>query len=170
MKTKFFLCMLSFCIVLTDCSMGIKGEAKDEDFYSVYKNFSSFSARSVIQDGVPVVGVLLKHSSEGAYNQTVYSQDTNTFSIYCLFDEIGTNGDNMQFNYVLYVPEDIFVKYKEANGKNPDSGNAFWWYMVTYYKLDMQTIQSDWSTVITTLCTQTQCPKAKIEDIGYWAY
>ena len=168
MKLKFCILALFICIIFCACSTGSNEDTQNEGFYSVYKNFGNVSTRTALQDGEPVVGVLLKHSSEGAYNEAVYSKDPNSFSIYCLFDNHGVNGDGMEFNYVLYVPEDIFVKYKEANGKNTDSGNPFWWYMVTYYNLNMDSIQSNWPTVIETLCTQNQCPEAKVEDIGSW--
>ena len=138
--------------------------------YNVFKNFDTVPAKAVgVTPGEAVVGVLLKHSSEGAYNSTVFSKDPNTFSIFCLFGAHGFNGDKMEFNYVLYVPEDIYAKYKAANGKNPTSGNPFWWYMVTYYKLDVNTISTNWPAIIDTLCNQTKCPEAQTKDIGTWA-
>jgi hypothetical protein len=112
-----------------------------------------------------VVGVLLKYTSEGAYNATVYSRDDNTFSIYCLFDRHGFNGDGMEFNYVLYVPRDIRDQYIAGGGFNPDSGDPFWWYMRTYLGLSMQNIAADWPSAIDLLCGRTDCPKASSADV-----
>lgn len=172
MKLKNILLAGMIGVLFVSCATETKDESGDKSTddatYAVYKNFGAMPARAALPDGEAVVGVLLKHSSEGAYNATVASIDPETFSIWCLFDDHGTNGDGMEFNYVLYVPEDVFETYRNANGKNPDSGNAFWWYMSTYYHLSMSAIQHDWPTIITTLCAEEECPKADAKDIGTW--
>lgn len=146
--------------------------------YKVYKNFSQIQSVSLlnqkntvysIQNGESIVGVLLKYTSEGKYNDQVYPIDANTFCVYCLFDNHGFNGDGMEFNYVLYIPEDIKNQYSAGGGINPDSGNPFWWYMITYFNNSIQDIQGNWKVVIDFLIKNTECPKAKSTDVSeFW--
>jgi hypothetical protein len=132
--------------------------------YGLYKNFGAISAKGV-QDGTPFIGVLLKFSGEGNYNSTVKPYASDVFSLYCLFSDIGVNGDGMQFNYVLYVPQDIQDQFTVGGGTNPASGDPFWWYAFTYLGLSITEINTNWPSALNRLLTSTSLPKANSTDV-----
>ena len=127
-----------------------------------------------------IIGVLLKFHGEGLYSSNSafknhYNFKKNEFdnprAFYLEYlDTIGTNGDGMKFNYVLYVPQIIRTVYEEGNGVNPKSGNPFWWYMSTYYGEDINSIRNNWEPVLEQLLkhkVSLSLPKA--EDVkGDW--
>ncbi len=138
--------------------------------YQLYKNFASVPAKAAggLSDGEEIIGVLLKYTSEGAYDVDVAPVDSQTFCVYCLFDDHGMNGDGMEFNYVLYVPQDIQDQFQAGGGHNPKSGDPFWWYMSTYLGQSLETIHGDWTATIGVLCSGAELPKADAADIGTW--
>ncbi len=168
------LAIICFSLFLSSCqNPTVTDPGNVSSKYAVYKNFNQFPSKRIIpkagtqlQDGEPIVGVLLKFTSEGAYDTEVYPRDANTFAIYCLFDEHGLDGDGMEFNYVLYVPQDIQDQYRAGGGANPSSGDPFWWYMKTYFGASLQVIKGDWAPNIEFLCGLTECPKANSADVA----
>ncbi len=167
-----FLMIATLVAALVSCSTDAPNEGPAAaEGYKIYKNFDSLPSLGMkdIVDGEEVVGVLLKYTSEGAYSPDVTPIDAETFCIYCLFDQHGTNGDGMEFNYVLYVPEDIQNKYTAGGGKNPTSGNPFWWYMLTYLDSGIEDIHNNWPAVIEFLCGDNELPVAGSADVtGIW--
>jgi len=157
-------------LFVISCTNPADSETNEADStYKVYTNFGTTFARGAApSEGEAIIGVLLKYTSEGAYNSEVYPRDANTFSIYCLFGEVGTNGDGMEYNYVLYVPEDIKNQYAAGSGEYPDSGNPFWWFMKTYLNTSMTVIQNNWVAAIDLLCNRSECPKASSIDVPGW--
>jgi hypothetical protein len=161
-----------FAVLLFSCgNTVIEDNQQTEMGYAVYRNFSNLPAKGIreLPQGEPIIGVLLTFTSDGPYSNEVYSKDDDAFSIYCLFNDHGINGDGMEFNYVLYVPEDIKNQYIRGNGRNPQSGNPFWWYMATYFGSSLSVITGDWYTVIDMLCSNNDLPKANCADIGKWS-
>ena len=161
-----------FAVLLFSCgNTVIEDNQQTQMGYVVYRNFSNLPAKGIreLPQGEPIIGVLLTFTSDGPYSNEVYSKDDDAFSIYCLFDDHGINGDGMEFNYVLYVPEDIKNQYILGNGRHPQSGNPFWWYMATYFGSSLSVIKGDWYTVINMLCSNNDLPKANCADIGKWS-
>ena len=159
--------LLGVLVILAGCA------ASGTNEYSLYKNFSSISSKSIqskdLQPGTPIIGVLLKYTGEGAYNADVKPMDDKTFCLYCLFGDIGKNGDGMQFNYVLYVPEEIQTKFAAGGGINSSSGDPFWWYMSTYLGLSMSAIRADWNSALSLLLDNSGLPIANASDVsGFW--
>lgn len=111
-----------------------------------------------ILSNLKIKGVLLKYHSEGLYSRNSYfsafyddsnKQFRNPNAFYLEYlGKIEETHYGMEFNYVLYVPEVIKTTYAKGNGKNPKSGNPFWWYMQTYYGKDMNMIRSDWPSAL----------------------
>ena len=111
-----------------------------------------------ILSNLKIKGVLLKYHSEGLYSRNSYfsafyddsnKQFRNPNAFYLEYlGKIEETHYGMEFNYVLYVPEVIKTTYAKGNGKNPESGNPFWWYMQTYYGKDMDMIRSDWPSTL----------------------
>lgn len=113
-----------------------------------------------ILSNLQIKGVLLKYHSEGLYSRRdsyfkAFYDDRksqfrhpNAFYLEYLGTTTETTHYGMEFNYVLYVPEIIKTTYAEGNGKNPTSGNPFWWYMQTYYGKNMNMVRNDWPTAL----------------------
>lgn len=174
MLRKSILTVCAVCVLLigvfVSCANLADNNSKEKSYYKIYKNFDELNSRSAdsVIDGEPIVGVLLKYTSEGAYSDVVYSRDTTSFSIYCLFDAPGINEDKMKFNYVLYVPEGIRNEFIEGGGAHPNSGDPFWWYMKTYMNSSMSVIHNDWASTIKILCDNAECPQADSADVAGW--
>ena len=129
-----------------------------------------------IDNAPEIVGVLLKFHKEGLYNRNSsffkneYSngsfKNKNAFYLEYL-DHIGKNGDGHEFNYVLYVPDCISEAYTKGHGRNPDSGNPFWWYMATYYGKKVEKIRTNWEGTLEFLLSNRDGLAApKPEDVG----
>jgi len=151
-------------LALAACLGATSGPATTETAYPVYKNCSAPQAKA-LEPGYPVEGVLLKYSSEGDYSNSVKSRNADGFSVYCLFDQTGTNGDGMSFNYVLYIPQDIQDQFKAGGGANPTSGDPFWWYMSTYFGTSLDEIQNNWPATIELLVGRDTAPRARAQDV-----
>lgn len=63
-----------------------------------------------------------------------------------------TNGD--EYNFILYYPSSIKEAYAEGNGKNPNSGDPFWWYLETYYEYNMNDAFSKAEEILEKLFTE----------------
>lgn len=112
-----------------------------------------------ILNNLNVQGVLLKYHSEGLYspNSSYFkafyddrkSQFKNPNAFYLEYlEEIKVNRKGKKYNYVLYVPDIIQTAYIKGEGKNPTSGDPFWWYMQTYYGKDINVIRRDWPSAL----------------------
>lgn len=158
LSALFFLALSFFAL---NCSV-----TQFSGSYRLYKNFDSVASKDVanLPEGDPIIGVLLVFTSDGAYNSRIKPIDQYTFCIYCLFDEHIINGDGMEFNYILYVPEDIRNIYQLGGGNYPKSGDPFWWYMSTYFGLMLPEIMDNWPKVIDLLCSSAELPRATIDD------
>ena len=111
-----------------------------------------------ILNNLKIKGVLLKYHSERLYDDNSYfkafydynnKQFRNPNAFY--LEYLGSTKEThygMKYNYVLYVPNIIQTTYAEGKGKNPKSGNPFWWYMQTYYGKDMNMIRNDWPSTL----------------------
>ena len=169
MKTKILIAFLMVTILsmLLSCNLLVNNSEENIDKYSIYKNFNIIS-RTIAEYGEPVVGVLLKYTNDGNYNNDVFPVDEKTFAIYCLFDQHGFNGDNMEFNYVLYVPEGIVTEYINQGGAYPQSGNPFWWYMKKFMNSSINVILNDWPSTIDILIGNNDMPVPKnISALGW---
>lgn len=107
--------------------------------------------------GEPIIGVLLKFTDEGAWNEDIRPVDKETFSLYCIFTT-RENGDGMKYNYVLYVPECIKTEYQAVTGDYRHSGNPFWWYMRNYLDLSYTEIKNDWYSALSLLLESDNLP------------
>lgn len=111
-----------------------------------------------ILNNLNVQGVLLKYHSEGLYSDNsyfsvFYDKDNrkfrNPYAFYLEYlGEIKENRKGKKYNYVLYVPNIIQTAYIKGEGKNPTSGDPFWWYMQTYYGKDINVIRRDWPSAL----------------------
>lgn len=48
--------------------------------------------------------------------------------------------DEAKYNFVLYIPNSIKEAYAKGNGKSPNTGNPFWWYLDVYYGYKMSDV------------------------------
>lgn len=111
-----------------------------------------------ILSNLQIEGVLLKYHSEGLYSRDSYfsafydysnNQFNNPYAFYLEYlGEIKENRKGKKYNYVLYVPNIIQTTYIKGEGKNPTSGDPFWWYMQTYYGKDINVIRRDWPSAL----------------------
>ena len=164
MKSKcclFFL--LICCLFLTSCSADLNDskDISDTSTLCVITNLeiSDFenTTRGISSTKQIISGVLLKYHSEGLFskNSLVSLDNPNAFYVEYLGENAKYyNGDGMEFNTVLYVPDIIKTTYKELGGKNPNSGNPFWLYMRVFLNLDLNTIRSSWNETIYLLVEQ----------------
>lgn len=128
----------------------------------LYSNVSSIqnNTRTV---GAPIINVLLKFTNTGNYTLTdgtvIKPQDRNSFSLYYIFGS-DYNGDGMEYNYVLYVPEGIIPAYERDTGKIHvnGNGNPFWWYTEKYLGLDITEIRDDWYATLDLLLDADSLP------------
>lgn len=111
-----------------------------------------------ILSNLNIQGVLLKYHSEELYDDKSYFKafyddrksqfrNPNAFYLEYLW-EIKENRKGKKYNYVLYVPDIIQTAYIKGEGKNPTSGDPFWWYMQTYYGKDINVIRRDWPSAL----------------------
>ncbi len=114
-------------------------------------DFADYASKGTIEKGQKITGVLLKFHSEGLFDRASNVRLEDPYAFYV--DYLGKNaryynGDGMEFNTVLYVPDVIRTVYKGFGGVNPDSGNPFWWYMDVFLGMDMNTVRSSWNETI----------------------
>lgn len=142
-------CYLFFIFVLCLLTaVGCSQSPAEPKNLTVISNVDSIrSSKSV--EGDAIVGVLLKYHEEGTFSSSslFLLNDENAFYLEQL-DQTYPNGDGMKFNYVLYVPDCIHDVYEAAGGSNPNSGNPFWWYMLTYYGANFDCITGNWEEAL----------------------
>ena len=138
-KIVYSLFILLFVLVVVACSGDASTEnvAEEDDYLEVISNLETNGtpiARSIgsLAEAPPITGVLLKFHNEGLYdpNNSFFAgkfNNKNAFYLEYLYEDKET-WYGMKFNYVLYVPDKIQKAYQNGNGRNPDSGNPFWWY------------------------------------------
>ena len=188
---KKILCLLIalLAFVLISCSQNIKTpenekpsqgttESGDTDQEQVNKDYlvvltnldDDTTVSRAISKELPLKGVLLKYQNEGLFSRDSEITLNNENAFY--FEYLGEdasyfNGDKMEFNAVLYVPDCIPQAYSEGNGFNPTSGNPFWWYMSTYLNKSYNEIRSDWIGTINYLLTlrSEKLPMPKSDDV-----
>ena len=180
-KIVYSLFILLFVLVVVACSGDASTEnvAEEDDYLEVISNLETNGtpiARSIgsLAEAPPITGVLLKFHNEGLYdpNNSFFAgkfNNKNAFYLEYLYEDKET-WYGMKFNYVLYVPDKIQKAYQNGNGRNPDSGNPFWWYMSTYYGQSSTIIKDDWATVLEFLLNNRnhlENPKAK-DVTGSW--
>ena len=165
MKRDCFIIVLVvlLALALISCDANSASSESNSDILEIESNIaedgSVLSRGSGDSVSIPNIhGVLLKYHNEGLYsNDSYFAKDYNSstgkfkkqnaFYLEYLTDDHET-WYGMVYNYVLYVPDIIQTTYKEGGGKNPDSGNPFWWYMNTYYGKNMDSVRDDWESSI----------------------
>ena len=185
-KALFLLLSLFIVFALVSCSGDVANndtesntDADGEEYLCVITNLGENGApraRSIgnQEDAPDIIGVLLKYHKEGLYNPNTSDlkdkfNNKNAFYVEWLDGEHETHY-GMKFNYVLYVPDKIQERYEKGNGRNPNSGNAFWWYMSTYYGKGVNVIKNNWEPIIEFLLdnkNKLAVPKAK-DVTGSW--
>lgn len=185
-KALFLLLSLFIVFALVSCSGDVANndtesntDADGEEYLCVITNLGENvapRARSIgnQEDAPDIIGVLLKYHKEGLYNPNTSDlkdkfNNKNAFYVEWLDGEHETHY-GMKFNYVLYVPDKIQERYEKGNGRNPNSGNAFWWYMSTYYGKGVNVIKNNWEPVIEFLLdNQNKLAVPKAKDVtGSW--
>ena len=151
-----FIALLTFLLI--SCSANIKTpennnqKHENTDYLIVITNLDDDTIVSrAISKELPLKGVLLKYQYEGLFSKDSDIKLDNENAFY--FEYLGEdasyfNGDKMEFNAVLYVPDCIPQAYSDGNGVNPTSGNPFWWYMSTYFNKNINEIRNDWIETI----------------------
>lgn len=118
------------------------------DVDSIEKQETTSAAFRSMDDrtGDPITGVMLRYAIAPGY-------DAYTFYLQYLGDgKTAFNGDGMEYNYILYVPEIILDAYSEASGEhNHGQGTAFWVYMDTYMNMSKQEVKENWYEALTIL-------------------
>ncbi len=160
-RILFALFVLLSCVLIS-CNGEVGSEASEPSKPSAIVNTDplivitnleedgSYSAKGLGSDAPAVQGVLLKFHKEGLYdpNTSDFSEgleNPNAFYVEYL-GGIKTTWYGMEFNYVLYVPDVISEEYDAGGGKNPNSGNPFWWYMQEYYGSSYNVIKNNWES------------------------
>lgn len=130
------------------------------DGYSVRSDVESISgvsvqSRSFAVEGDPIIGVLLSFDGD------------DEFHIEYLNGRINENGDRMKYNYILHIPSEIRAVYAAADGRYPNTGNPFWWYMEHYFQLSHDAILGNYEFALGLLldCTDQTLPPARVEDV-----
>ena len=105
-------------------------------------------------ENVEVSEVLLRFQSDGLYEGKSNFTLDDPYAFYV--DYIGENENQhtdygMSFNTVLYIPDVIKTVYDDMGGKDPESGNPFWWYMETFLGKDLNEVRSSWKESINEL-------------------
>lgn len=194
MKKYFAIIIVLLSFVLISCSQNIKTpenekpsqetteqgnsnqEQVNKDYLIVITNLDDETVVSrAISKELPLKGVLLKYQHEGLFSNDSQIKLDNKNAFY--FEYLGEdasyfNGDNMEFNAVLYVPDCIPQAYSEGYGANPTSGNPFWWYMSAYFDKNINEIRNDWIETINYLLSlrSEKLPMPKAEDVpNNWA-
>ena len=110
------------------------------DVDSIEKQETTSAVRSMEdRTGDPIIGVMLRYAIAPGY-------DAYTFYLQYLGDgKTDFNGDGMEYNYILYVPEIILAAYSEASGEyDHGKGTAFWVYMDTYMDMSRLEVKENW--------------------------
>ncbi len=158
MKKTVMLLMTALLVLLLSCEVAAPGadsqdntkgessgnESSSEPTLRVITNITE-GARAL--EDTDVSEVLLRFHSDGLFE----GKSDFTLDDPCAFyvDYIGENESyhtdyGMSFNTVLYVPDVIRTVYDDMGGKDPESGNPFWWYMYTFLSKDLTEIRSSW--------------------------
>ena len=160
MKTNSIYSIFLVIITITLCSCSNHDKF---DNYKIIKNFSDMQSKTIEPGGEEEnIDVLIKFTSEEAYSSETPIISKKAFNIYYLFESNDLIEDGEVFNYIIYVPDDIRKKYIKGGGKEPDSGNPFWWYMKAYFP--DQVIQINWRKIINFLCNKSTLPIAQSKD------
>ena len=169
-----FLCLLMAVSCDVDSRRNNDGEENVDDTpLRVISNIGESGTREL--EDVSVSEVLLRFHSEGLYEGGSSFTLDDPYAFYV--DYIGENEKNhtdygMYFNTVLYVPDVIRTVYDAMGGKDPDSGNPFWWYMDTFLGKDLNEIRSSWKTCIDELLSEEgkelPYPKSGNEEDEKW--
>ena len=193
MKKTLSILIVMLAFVLISCSPNIKSpeneipnqettESEDTDHGQVNKDYlivltnldddTSVNSRGISKE-LPLKGVALKYYDGSLFQDpSIKLENENAFFFeYMGEDASNFNGDNMEFNAVLHVPNCIQVAYSDGDGINPNSGNPFWWYMSTYLNKSYNEIRSNWVDTINHLLTlrSEKLPLPKSEDVvGSW--
>ena len=178
MKKTPWLLIALLTFLLISCSSNIKTpennnqKQENTDYLIVLTNLddnTTINSREISRE-VKLKGVLLKYQHEGLFsnNSEIKLENKNAFYFEYLGEDASYfNGDKMEFNAVLYVPDCIPQAYLDGNGVNPTSGNPFWWYMSTYLNKNINEIRNDWIETINYLLTlrSEKLPMPKAEDV-----
>ncbi len=115
---------------------------KEIDFVPSWSQGSTQGSKSVnlisqFEDlDKPVIGFMVTSSSVQEVNTKA-----NPYSFYGYYlDEPKTwtrDGQDYEYNFVLYIPASIKQAYVEGGGIGSDTGNPFWWYLRTYYGYEL---------------------------------
>ena len=158
MKKTILLLMLALLFLLISCEVASPGAAssdksKEESSGAESSGEPTLKVITNITEGSRAPGdtdvseVLLRFHSDGLFE----GKSDFTLDDSCAFyvDYIGEDESyhtdyGMSFNTVLYVPDVIRTVYDEMGGKDPESGNPFWWYMSTFLSKDLTEIRSSW--------------------------
>ena len=193
MKKYFAIIIVLLSFVLISCSQNIKAPENEKpsqetteqgnsnqgqvnkDYLIVITNLDDETVVSrAISKELPLKGVLLKYQHEGLFSNDSEIKLDNENAFY--FEYLGEdasyfNGDKMEFNAVLYVPDCIPQAYSEGHGANPTSGNPFWWYMSAYFDKNINEIRNDWIETINLLLSlrSEKLPMPNTENVSsYW--
>ena len=178
MKKTPWLLIALLTFLLISCSSNIKTpennnqKQENTDYLIVLTNLdddTTINSREISRE-VKLKGVLLKYQHEGLFsnNSELKLENKNAFYFEYLGEDASyVNGDKMEFNAVLYVPDCIPQAYLDGNGVNPTSGNPFWWYMSTYLNKNINEIRNDWIGTINYLLSlrSEKLPMPKAEDV-----
>ena len=183
MKKTPWLLIALLTFLLISCSSNIKTpennnhKQENTDYLVVLTNLDDDTiiyTREISKE-VKLKGVLLKYQHEGLFsnNSEIKLENKNAFYFEYLGEDASYfNGDKMEFNAVLYVPDCIPQAYLDGNGVNPTSGNPFWWYMSTYLNKNINEIRNDWIETINFLLSlrSEKLPMPKAEYVtNNWA-
>ena len=152
---KFCLCII-FIILIISCNPDAR---KDNQGYLVESNITAIGGNGRAIAGDEIVGVLLRYD---------YTDESVFFLEFNENGELKQNGDGMKYNYVLYIPPYIRIVYEKAGGRNPDSGNPFWWYMSRFFNLSKDDITQDYEKALALLLSKKgeYLPVPKTEDVS----
>lgn len=141
------LFILSCILVFVSCDADKSTDSEHEQTLKVVSNISNTSSKAL--NDIEISEVLLRFHSDGPFDGKSNFNLDDPYAFYV--DYIGEDASyhtdyGMYFNTVLYVPDVIRDVYVEMKGKDPDSGNPFWWYMEVFLDKDLNEIRSSWKT------------------------
>lgn len=98
----------------------------------------------------PINGFMLK-TNTAVKNVRPSANPYAFYGRYLDTPEKRANGD--EYNFILYYPSSIQEAYAEGNGKSPNTGNPFWWYLKKYYECRIDDFSANPEEIIKQLFT-----------------
>lgn len=142
-----FLCIL-ICIAWLFVSCDGSNPTTSGKSLKVISNVNNIGSKDLGENAnqIEISEILLRFHSDGLFEakHNFTLDDEYAFYVDYLGDVEYKTDYGMSFNTVLYIPNVIREVYDKMGGKDPNSGNPFWWYMETFLNKDLNEVRCSW--------------------------